>query len=644
VPKLHLDFETRSTVDLRKAGVYAYAQHPATEVLLACWALDDGPVETWFAGNPIPASLFAALADPTVIVAAHNAGFERLMLTHVLSKLGWPVPAIDRWDCTAARAARQALPRSLDGAANALGLRVVKDKVGYALMMRMCKPRDVLEDGTITWWDDAERMHRLAEYCAQDVRVERELDKILKPLSPFLKELWQLTEKINDRGVLLDMDFVDEAIIKSEELRVQIDADMRAVTGGAVKAATNVPQLKAWTQSKGVFVEDVDDESLAKKNIEALLKRTDLPDDVRRALELRLEGAKSSVRKLVAMKNRASEDFRVRGNFVFHGASTGRYAGSGVQVQNLPRKVVKDWEEARNNLEAATLDTLSKMLRGCLIAPPGKTLMWADYAAIEARGVAWLAGADKLVHQFATGGKVYEYMAGQIVNRPPEEIGKDSQERQLGKTVILGAGYGMGAPKFQLTCENQGMAVTAEMAERSIQAYRETFPQIPRLWYGLENAAKSAIESPGKEFKYRLVAYVVRDGWLLCRLPSGRVLYYANPRIEPKKTSWGEMKDVIVYDAVHPLTKQWGPESTWGGKLTENCVQAICLDLIAGAMLCLEHNGLDVILTVHDEVVCEVDEDKADEARMLDLMCRVPEWAKGFPIAAEAKTSRRYGK
>jgi DNA polymerase len=270
--------------------------------------------------------------------------------------------------------------------------------------------------------------------------------------------------------------------------------------------------------------------------------------------------------------------------------------------------------------------------------------MWADYAAIEARGVAWLAGADKLVHQFATGGKVYEYMAGQIVNRPPEEIGKDSQERQLGKTVILGAGYGMGAPKFQLTCENQGMAVTAEMAERSIQAYRETFPQIPRLWYGLENAAKSAIESPGKEFKYRLVAYVVRDGWLLCRLPSGRVLYYANPRIEPKKTSWGEMKDVIVYDAVHPLTKQWGPESTWGGKLTENCVQAICLDLIAGAMLCLEHNGLDVILTVHDEVVCEVDEDKADEARMLDLMCRVPEWAKGFPIAAEAKTSRRYGK
>lgn len=643
--KLHFDFETRSVADLRKVGVYAYATHPSTEVLLCCWALDDEPIQTWFQGTAVPETLTAALADPSVTVCAHNAGFERLMMAHVLPATYWPCPNLRRWDCTAARAARQALPRSLQGAGEALGLTVQKDKEGHALMMRMCKPRDFNADGSPIWWEDDARMKRLAEYCARDVEVERELDRLLKPLSPFLKDLWCLTETINDRGVEVDTRFAAEAITHSTHARHVLDTDISLLTNGAVKTASNVPALREWLKEMGVILPDTDDESLAKKKIEEHLAKPVLPEGVRRVLEIRLEAGKTSVAKYQAMINRANADNRVRGNFVFHGAATGRYAGSGIQPQNLPRKTVKNWDEAAANLDALSLDDLSRMIRGTIRAKDGHTLVWADFAAIEARGIAWLAGADGLVQQFADGAKVYENMAAIVYGLDPSSIGSESMERQLGKQVILGAGYGMGAAKFQATCEGYGMPVDAALAERAIDAYRHAYAKIPTFWYALENAAKSAVQRPGRPFVVGKVSYQFVEGWLMCRLPSGRVLHYANPRVAGVESKWG-VKDVLQYDAVHPLTKKWGPEITWGGKLAENVTQATCADLIMAAMLRLEAADYPVVLTVHDEVVCEVPDARVSQA-LTDvpaIMCEAPKWAAGFPIKAEVKSAKRYGK
>lgn len=643
--KLHLDFETRSVADLRKVGAYVYSQHPSTEVLLACWALDDEPIQTWYRGTAVPEALTAALADPTVEVCAHNAGYERLMIANVLPATHWPSPDLRRWDCTAARAARQALPRSLQGAGEALGLTLQKDKEGHALMMRMCKPRDFDDDGSPIWWEDEARMKRLAEYCARDVEVERELDHLLKPLSPFLKDLWCLTEVINDRGVEVDTRFAADAITHSTQARTALDAEISRLTNDAVKTASNVPALRAWLTDLGVILPDTDDESLAKKKIQEHLTKRSLPKDVRRVLEIRLEAGKTSVAKYQAMINRANADRRVRGNFVFHGAATGRYAGSGIQPQNLPRKTVKDWGEAAANLYALSLDDLSRMIRGTIVAPEGKTLVWADFAAIEARGIAWLAGADGLVQQFADGAKVYENMAAIVYSLDPASIGSESMERQLGKQVILGAGYGMGAAKFQVTCEGYGMPVDAALAERAISAYRHAYAEVPAFWYALENAAKSSIQRPGRPFNVGKVSYQVAEGWLMCRLPSGRVLHYANPRIAEVESKWGT-KEVLQYDAVHPMTKKWGPEITWGGKLAENVTQATCADLIMGAMLRLEEANYPVVLTVHDEVVCEVPDALVEKALtdVPEIMCEAPKWADGFPIKAEVKSGKRYGK
>lgn len=667
--RLHIDFETRSTVDLRRAGVYRYAEDPTTDVIVVCWALDEGPVHTWYHHQQVPLDLMTLLADKRVTVVAHNAGFERLMLEKILGpRYGWVVPEFDRWDCTAARAARMALPRSLDGAAQALGLNVTKDIEGQRLMMRMCRPRAVFpanearkmlvggstqegqwttasDGGLIQWWADRERMQRLAQYCATDVDVERGLDKTLRHLTPDEREIWLLTEEINDRGVCIDVDFAEHAVVLAQEAQALLNAEITRLTDGMVMASSNVAGIKRWLLSRGFALFEGDDDSLNKKAIENLLAR-DIPADVRRVLEIRLEGGKSSVAKYQAMADRVSGDGRVRGNLMYHGASTGRWAGAGVQLQNLPRATVKDWDAARETLEPIgpeTVATLSKMIRGTIKAEEGKRLIWADYAAIEARGVAWLAGQTDLIDLFATGGKVYEEMAGVIFDKPASEIGKNSLERFVGKTVVLGCGYSMGPLKFRQTCIAQGTEIDEDLANKAVKSYRSNYNMIPRLWDGLNDACLNAIMAPGLETYYRDVRFMCADDWLMIRLPSGRKLYYRSPRIVTHSGPFG-MRPAIEYMAVNSLTKKWQPERTFGGKLTENIVQGLCRDIIAGAMLALQRHGYPVIASVHDEVICEVPLGYGTQDEMVEIMCQVPDWAAGFPIAAEASEGIRYGK
>jgi DNA polymerase bacteriophage-type len=654
--KFHFDFETRSRSDLKKVGVYNYARDPSTETLCMAYALGDDPVCV----TNDPAEMKTILTDVLVsghTFAAHNAGFERLISAHIL---GVRIP-IDRWDCTAARAARQALPRSLDGAAGALGLPVQKDREGHALMLRMCKPRRPRKgepmDG-IFWFAEPEQRARLAAYCAADVEVERLLDGVLQPLTDDEREVWMLTERINDRGVPVDVEFANRARWVAHEVQASLNHQMRVITDQAVPSAQNVPRLRAWLYREfGVIGIVGEDEDLNRAAIEALLTRDTLPDRARQALEIRLEAAKTSVVKYQALLDRASGDGVVRGNLVYHGASTGRWAGAGVQMQNMPRKVVKDFDDVADTVSELDgeafrakfprpLDTLSQALRGTIRVRPetGRVLVWADYASVEARGVAWLAGAEELVGLFATGGKVYEEMAGKIYNRRAADIANPSVERHVGKTVILGCGYGMGKVKFRATCQLQGIPVDEALAGRAVAAYRDENPEIPALWRGLEHAALSAATSPsGEVYSYRCISFKRRGNWLLMRLPSGRVLYYRRPRVVGVAGPYG-VRDVLEYDAVNSLTKRWGPETTWGGKLTENAVQGMCRDLIARAMLALDKK-YEVILSVHDEIIViggAKDPDIVED--VIRIMCDLPAWADGFPLSAEGKRGFRYGK
>lgn len=664
--RIHFDIETRSFIDLRKTGVYVYARHPSTDVLLARFACEDGEPLEWRLGQPCPDEIRQWVAEGATFVA-HNFHFERTLWREVLTgRYGWPEPILEQWDCTMSRARAAGLPGSLDGASRALGAPFTKDAAGQRLMLQMCKPRRVNLDGSIVWWEDEDRMARLSEYCAQDVRVERWLDKRLPPLSGQEYLVWLADARMNDLGVPLDIPFCEAANEVAAATRLALDDEMAELTGGAVPKATNVKALVQWLLTRGIEiagpeqeepdVEDEDEEGalpeLRRRDVERLLRT--VPAGVeRRALEIRLEAAKSSTKKVDAMLARAGDDGRVRGMLSFHGAGTGRWsaAGSGIQLQNLPRASVKDWAAAREALDLGhgaveaiygpPLDLISRMLRGALCAPEGRQLINADLASVEARGVAWLAGQDDLVARFDQGADVYCDMASEIYGRPVTKANED--ERWLGKGVILGCGYGMGWRRFAATCALQGRPIEDSLAEKAVTSYRDTYGRIPALWRKIEQRAKDAVRRDGQIVELDStgrISFRTWKGWLLMRLPSGRKIFYRNPRLIDDP----ERGEVLAYDGVNSLTKKWGEQRTHGPRLTENAVQGLCRDIIAEAMLRLSMFGYPPILTVHDEIIAETPEGVGSVEEFVRLLTQRPDWAADFPIAAEGKLGRRYSK
>lgn len=665
MPTLFWDSETRSLADIRKVGVYRYAEHPSTAHILSRFRLDDArQVEVRF-GDPLPIEIRDALLDMNVRIVAHNATFERLLLRNVLApRHGWPDVSRDlaRWHCTMARARASGLPGSLEGALAGLGLPVQKDKEGHSLMLRMCRPRRLEADGTPVWWEDEPRLARLAEYCGVDVDGTRVLDRRLPPLAEGEHEIWAATEEINDRGVRFDLAFVEAARRVAEEARKDLDRKMHAVTAGAVRAASNVGALKEWLLKQGVEIappaEDDDEED---DDAEPELRRADVvrllhtspAGAVRDALTIRLEAAKSSVKKLDSIAARSDARGYVQGLLGYHGASTGRYtATGGVQIQNFPRETVDHWGAARETLGlgAATVDALygppldvvSKMLRGSIMPSEGCELISADYAAVELRGVAWLAGQDDLVEDLRKGAKIYEQMAAKVFGRKPEEIGKDSRERWVGKQVVLGSGYQMGATKFEAMCAALGRPVESDLAKKAIGTYRGAYPQISGLWVAMEGAARAAVLAEGKRITTAdgRIAFR-RDGDMLrMRLPSGRYLYYRKPGVERDEEHG---REGVAYWGVDSRTRRWSKIRMFGGRWAENAVQALCRDLMILGMQRLRAAGYAIITTVHDEIVVEKPIGQGDVDEVVRLMCGLPDWAAGFPLSAEGWKGDRYG-
>jgi DNA polymerase len=680
-----IDFETRSQIELKKAGLHNYATDPSTGVHCLSYGSDPEHVKTWAEGEPFPEDLTRHIAAGG-IVTAWNAAFELAIWNLCcVRKYGWKPLPVSQVRCSMVRAYAMALPGALDDAAPALGVDQRKDSAGHRIMLQLSKPK---KDGSM--WrreDDLDKFLVLYAYNAQDVRTELScLDRLME-LSPSEIALWELDHKINNRGVLCDLVSVEKAItiIQSEQKR--LNGEMLKATGGVVGSCTEVQMLGKWIKSQGVEMEGLAKADvlnalagIKEDNIElegftlTSTEEISLPPAVRRALELRQEAAKSSTAKLIAMREKSSADGRLRNMHQFHAASTGRWAGRGVQVQNLSRAregikqedidamfLMLDNKEMFDLFYGPSMAAVSDCIRGMLIAGEGNELVACDFSAIEARVLAWSAGQESVLEIFRGHGKIYEHAAAGIYHVPLEEVTKD--QRLRGKIAILALGYQAGLGAFQTMAKNYGVKVPDDEAEAIKRAWRVANQKIVQYWYALEEAVLGAMKNGnvtsagarGREVKFRKAGSFL---WAL--LPSGRALCYPYPELRMVTTPWGEEKEQLTFMTVIDQTQKkkaktlpdpsargkWQRTSTYGGSLAENMTQAIARDLLADAMVAIEAEGIEIVAHVHDEVVAEVKQFRAQYAleRMVALMSEAPAWAEGLPLAAEGFHGRRYRK
>jgi DNA polymerase len=652
---LHRDYETRSTLDLKKAGLHKYAADLRTEVLRCSFGVDDRLVQLWFPGDPVPPEFFEAERNSNWSVAAHNDAFETAIERHNLNpRLGWPIIPIERHVCTMAMCLAVGLPAKLDAVANALELSNRKDVAGARLMHQMSRPRRARkgEDPTgVYFHDDQERLDRLGKYCMQDTEVERELHNRVPSLSPAEQVLWVLTNKINDRGFHFDRGFAEAARKIAMAAAPEIDAELAELTDGVVTGINQVARLLKWLQERGYA-----GKSLDKKAIEKQLDKEDLSPQVRRVLELRLGGAHAAVRKIDSLLACAGDDDRIRGGFRYHGASTGRWSGQNFQPQNLKKPIVADLDAAIaavatgdfnhvKSLYPRPLSVIGDCIRSTICAAPGHTLIGGDFSAIESRVLAWAAGESWKIDSYRRFDATHDprdepycITACKIFLVPDGAFTKESPERGVGKTCDLAFGYmgGLGAwRKFEPG------RFTDEEVERFKQEWRAAHPNIKRWWYDLDRAAWNAVRERGRIFRCGPVAFRCDATFLQMKLPSGRKLSYPRPRIigdeREQHVVYADNGDGQFRDCRHG-------QGAYGGTWTENAVSGIARDLLAEAMLRIESAGYPIVLTIHDELVCEIPTGFGSTEEFTRLMVRKPAWALDLPIAASTWSGPRYVK
>lgn len=687
---LHLDFETRSAVDLRTAGLDIYAADTTTDVLCAAYAFDDEEVDIWRPGMPCPPRLYDHLARNGE-VWSHNAPFEILINNKVMfARYGWPWILHTDVVCTMAMAYAMGLPGSLDNCAAALGIEARKDQEGARIMMQLSRPRTI--EPKLTWWDEEQKLQRLYEYCKQDVRVEREVGKRMPRLSTYERRVWNLDFQINRRGFQVDTLAVKKAIALVEAEKIRLDEEMRVITDNQVASCTAISQIKKFLEPLGIS-----GDSLDKAAVQEHLTAPSLSPVARRVLELRAEAGRASTAKLTPMLETAGEDGRVRGCFQYSGANTRRFTGRRVQLHNLMRPTLKFpvieavIEEISKGTSAAMIDLsygpvmgiLPSCIRSFFRAAPGKQFAVADFSAIEARVLAWLAGQEDVVKVFRKGEDIYKVAAASIFGCAPSEVTDD--QRQVGKVAVLALGYGGGVGAFQTMARAynvkmapayQNLISTApqNLRARAFDAWenrksggdeisreefiasdltkllwREANFNIVNYWYVLEDRAISACCEPNCTFSVDygdlpLVKYRKVGSFLWCMLPGGGVICYPYPEIKEVKTPWGAMKQALTYMAEDGQTRKWQRFSTYGGSLAENITQAVSRDLLVDAMLRLDSAGFDIVSHVHDEIICETDKGEAALPEMIRIMTENPPWAKGLPIKAAGFVSIRYRK
>lgn len=674
--KLLIDFESRSRADLTKTGQHVYARHESTEVMCLGWKII-GEKKSQVLTMPQVylndgTSDFRYAVKHAEHVVAHNAAFEQAMWRHCLlqtTKLGSVLPDLppEKWLCTLSFCSILSLPRSLEKAGQALNLNVKKDTEGRKLLLQMCKPRRPINDiqKWVEWVETDAALKRLYEYCDVDLWTEEEVylrTAPYKPFTQFERRLWVLDQIINQRGFHIDLPLVERTLrlIKQEES--ELTKELQLKTFGWVKTSKQVKNLRDFLKDQGFDIPNLQkktvDDTLAEVVKNGLIKDENVID----VLKIRQSLGKSSTSKYEAFVARVDPlDTRVRDNLLFHGASTGRWSGSGVQPQNFPRGTVKMTADAIKDLQSEDLPMLrilyrrpmelfSSALRGMIIASPGHELFCADFASIEARVLLWLAGDTAGLQEYEKGLDTYITMAGTVYQCDWRDIAKEyeaegfSERRQLGKKVILACGYQMGVKKFIQSCKDDGLTVSESTATRAHAAFKEKYPLVPQLWTNYEKAAIFATLNKGKKITTNKVTWYVDREFLFAQLPSGRKLAYYKPEIRNEETPWGEMRPKLYVWTVDSKTKQWVQRAVYGGLLTENIDQAISRDCMAEAMVRCEEADYKCLITVHDENLTEREIGKGSLKEFDALMSKRPSWGQDIPLKVTSWTRPRYGK
>lgn len=649
---LSIDIETRSSVDISKAGTYKYAQSPDFEILLFAYRGDDDPLNVVDLknGEELPCWLILALEDPDVIKHAYNAAFE----WYCLNRAGYKTP-IEQWRCTMAHGLYCGYTAGLDATGRAIGLPQDKQKlaVGKALIRYFCVPcKPTKTNGGRTWnqpWHDADKWALFKEYCKQDVVTEHEILKRLDlfPMPEEEERLWQMDVLMNAYGVRVDTGLIEGALYIDGISTQKLTEEAMKLTG--LPNPNSQPQLVPWLNNHSKKQPDDPDllSDLQKTTVEDLLKdKENLPEDVCRMLEIRQQLGKTSIKKYVAMDTARGEGDRVRGLTQYYGANrTGRYAGRLVQLQNLPRNYIKTLDYARKLVKAKNYDgikllygnvpdTLSQLIRTAFIPSEGHKFVVSDFSAIEARVIAWLAGEQWVNEVFATHGKIYEATAAQMFGVPVERIVKGNPEyalRQKGKVATLALGY-QGGTHSLVSMGALKLGLTEEELPDIVQRWRQANRQICGLWYAVENAALTVMETAQPQGINGLIFALEGDliygqSFLTVQLPSGRKLYYCRPFL--KENQFG--KTAIHYHTMGQQTRKWEVTSTYGGKMTENIVQAIARDCLAVTLERIAARGLQVVFHVHDEVIIDAPmETTVDE--ICGLMAEPIPWAPGLVL------------
>lgn len=680
--RLYLDIETGSDLELDEVGLYRYLESPRSRIIGFAYAFNDHDPVWVDCTDPvvrIPREIFVHIAKGAE-VWIFNAEFDRNIWNALLPRVcGNIAPiSIEQTRCVMAMARNQALPAGLEGFVASVGLKMRKDEEGYRIMKTLCRPKEAVTgpcpekhrkkvcwrcNGTgqlvFAWHDDKELYRKLGVYACQDIHLLREGSWRVLPLSRTELEVYQVDQAMNDLGVKIDVELAKKANTVFEQETMRLDAEIVRLTNGIVKGGHCHVALKKWLISWGVPVDGV-----AQDDVEDALARDDLPPVCRQVLQARSDISNASLAKIPAFLRMVSGDGRLRGNQIYHGAGqTGRFNGRGAQLLNLkrpdlPAPLIKaaiqllvdntpdEWIKLVSIYYGNPLRVLANCLRGMLIPDKGfkgirpvvpihdeivlevdGRFIALDYAQVEARALALLAGHKSDLETFRNNGPIYELRAAKIFNLPVSAIGKSSKERHVGKETVLGSGFGMGHKKFHAYITGKGGRITLAEAKRAIDGWREDHPEVTGWWEALTDGAFEAIKNPGQRQKVRGgVTYWTSGSFLFCEIPSGRRICYPYPRLEEKTTPWGETKLTLTYNVWRK--GQWVRDSTHGGKLAENIIQGYCRDLLCDALVRFQKTP------PRGRTVKELEQ----------FMAILPPWAEGMPMKVEGYEDDRYRK
>jgi DNA polymerase len=644
---LSIDFETRSKVDLKVHGLDVYSSSHTTEIICIAAGYTADDVQVW-TPDQLPQWVLDHAAN-NGLIAAWNASFEHHIWNRVGARFGWPEIQWDQLIDSMAVAAANNIPQDLDTAGEVMQADFQKDKRGKKLIQLLSKPK---RDGTFN--EDPVLVAEMLEYCKRDVQTEIAIVGKLRKLSPSEQSVWVATQKINQRGVPVDPAELDNIMNVVAHEMSHINEEITRLTGGI--EVSKREQLLNWFRSKNVMLTDMQAET-----IENEAKKTHTDPDVSKVLKLRSEGSKTSVTKFNKMAD-VQVGGRIRNGLVYHGASTGRWASRGINLQNIARPALwmKDQDIAdavqigleyggylamKERFGDRVMDACSSIVRNAIKAPEGYTFVDADLSSIENRVASWIAGQNDKVELFRQGLDEYKTFASTSLYKVPyEQVTKDM--RQVSKSAVLGCMFGQGAKGLVAYAEGMGVMLDLGQAENAVNAYRLSYAKVKNCWFLMGQAAIDAIKEQGSPFKAGKVTFKVLKGALWMQLPSGRLICWQAPEVVQEYTPWGKLADVVYVTSQNTFTRKWGRNKLIGSSIFQSAVQGTARDFLAEATLELEGKGVSVINLIHDEILslCRVEDAKQTEELVMKSLTTPPSWAGDFPLAAESWIDTRYRK